>query len=110
MSIASRNSLLASLGRRLLWSLVPASVVIVAVWGTVFGEEGLLQRHTLKQRLFQAEDRLGVVQEENARLREQIGLMQREPMAVRRAAAEQLLAAEAGSTIYRFEPEPPPTR
>lgn len=106
MSTASRNSLLASLGRRLLWSLVPASVVVVAVWGTVFGEEGLLQRHALKQRLLQAEERLGEVEHENELLREQIGQMQRDPMALRRAAAEQLLAAEAGSTIYRFESEP----
>ena len=103
MSTASRKSLLASIGRRLLWSLVPASVIVLAIWSTVVGEEGLLQRHALKLRLLRAEERVGTVQAENAALRDQISRLGNDPVALRRAAAEQLLAAEAGSTIYRFE-------
>ncbi len=102
MSPAAR-ALLSSLGRRLLWSLIPASIVLAGVWGVVFGDDGLLERHALKQRLHRMEERVQVIEGENAQLRDEIRRLREDPVAVRRAAAEQLLAAEPGSTIYRLQ-------
>lgn len=96
------QSILSSLGRRLLWSLVPATIVVGAVWGVVFGDDGLLERHALKQQLYRMQDRVAAIEAENEKLRDEIRKSRTDPVAVRRAAAEQLLAAEPGSTIYRF--------
>lgn len=92
--------------RRLLWNLVPFAVVVGAVATTLIGEEGLLNRSVLKQRLFAMEQRVEDVNLENDRLRSQVRALQDDPRVVRRVAAEQLLVAPPGSTIYRFEAEP----
>lgn len=99
----ARSSLLSSLGRRLLWSLVPAAIVLTGVYGVVFADDGLLERHALKQRLHMMEARVSDIEVENAQLRDEIHRLREDPVAVRRAAAEQLLAAEPGSTIYRLQ-------
>lgn len=89
--------------RRLLWNLVPLAVVVGAVTTTLIGEEGLLNRHELKQRLYAMQARVEDVELENARLQAQVRALQDDPRAVRREAATQLLLAPEGSTIYRFE-------
>lgn len=78
-------------------------MLVVALWGVVFGEEGLLRRNALKQRLYGMQDRVSEVEQQNEALRGEIERLRDDPVEVRRAAAERLLAAEAGSTIYRFE-------
>lgn len=93
--------------RRLLWNLLPLAVVVGAVATTLIGEEGLLNRHAVKQRLYGVEDQVSQLQADNARLRARVRALQRDPDVVRRAAAEQLLVAEPGSTIYRFESSSP---
>jgi len=100
---SAQSSLLSSLGRRLLWSLVPAAIVLGAVWGVVFGDDGLIERHAIKQRQARVEERVTTLEAENAKLRDEIRRLREDPVAVRRAAAEQLLAAEPGSTIYRLQ-------
>lgn len=82
---------------------MPATIVIGAVAGVVFGDEGLLARHALKQRQIRMDERVEQIRHENEILREEIHSLRSDPVAVRRASAEQLLAAEAGSTIYRFQ-------
>lgn len=102
------SPLLPALLRRVLWSLVPAALIVGAVSGVVFGDEGLLARHALKQRLYRMDDRVEQIKAENEVLREQIQSLRSDPVAVRRASAEQLLAAPAGSTIYRFQADVAP--
>ena len=85
---------------------MPATIVVGAVWGVVFGDDGLLERHALKQRLIHMDERVEQIKAENSVLRDEIQSLRDDPVAVRRASAEQLLAAEAGSTIYRFETAP----
>ncbi len=82
---------------------MPATIVLVGIWGVVFGDDGLLERHALKLRLHRVQDRVQVIEVENAQLRDEILRLREDPVAVRRAAAEQLLAAEPGSTIYRLQ-------
>lgn len=82
---------------------MPASIILVGVWGVVFGDDGLLERHALKLRLLRVQDRVEAIEVENAQLRDEIRRLKEDPVAVRRAAAEQLLAAEPGSTIYRLK-------
>lgn len=88
--------------RRLVWNLVPLAVVVAAVATTLMGEDGLLRRHALKQRLLAIEDQLAQVEQENEGLAAEVRRLREDPSALRRAAAEELLVAEPGSTIYRF--------
>lgn len=89
--------------RRLLWNLVPVALVVGAVATTLIGEEGLLNRHAVKQRLYAMQDRVTALETQNARLRAEVRALHEDSLVVRRAAAEQLLVAAPGSTIYRFE-------
>ena len=45
------------------------------------------------------------IEAENAARRARVRSLRENPVAVKRAAAERLLAAEKGSTIYRFPPK-----
>lgn len=91
--------------------MIPALIAVGGVWGVVFGDEGLLKRHAVKQRLYVMQERVASIETENEALRLKIQRLREDPVALRRAAAEQLLAAEPGSTIYRFTdtgaPAPP---
>ncbi|MEC8423645.1 MAG: phage holin family protein [Myxococcota bacterium] len=91
-----------ALARRLIWNVLPAALVIGAVYVTVAGEAGLLARHTLKKRVQTTERAVSVLREQNAHKRARIAALKRDPRALQRAAAEELLAAPAGSTVYRF--------
>lgn len=82
--------------------MIPAVIAVGGIWGVVFGQEGLVRRHALKQRLFVMQERVTAIETENEVLRLKIQRLREDPIALRRAAAEQLLAAEPGSTIYRF--------
>ncbi len=95
-------SLQPALLRRLIWNVLPATVVVGAVWFALAGEEGLLRRHELKQQLIAIETHQRQVEADNAALRRQIRGLQSEVRAVEREAAGQLLLAQPGSTIYRF--------
>lgn len=89
--------------RRLLLNILPLMAVVGAISYTLMGEEGLLNRSALKQQLFATEDRALSLQADNAQLRAQIRSLREDPDAVKRLAAERLLIAEEGSTIYRFQ-------
>jgi len=88
--------------RRMIWNVVPAMVVVGALWMALGGEDGLLERHVLKQRLMSMGERVSQLEAENDEIRQQIRRLREEPAAVKRAVATQILAADAGSTIYRF--------
>jgi cell division protein FtsB len=92
----------AALFRRLVWNILPASLVVGIVGLVILGDEGLLARHALKQRLALTEEHATKLEEENAMLRAEIQRMRKDPLVVRRTVAESLYLAP-GATIYRFE-------
>ena len=83
--------------------MLPALLVVGVVSMTLFGQDGLLERDALKQRLYTTGARVAKLESGNEALRVEIRQLRREPVAVQRAAAEQLLSAPPGSTIYRFD-------
>jgi cell division protein FtsB len=89
--------------RRLVWNVVPVLMVLAAVQMALLGDDGLLKRHQVKQRLYSTQVHVDTVKVYNERLRARIRMLRTDPRYVKRAVAEKLLLAEAGSTIYRFE-------
>lgn len=92
--------------RRIIWNLVPVVLVIGALEIVLVGEDGLLARHQLKKRLYTTQAKMRQVKAENAALASRVRSLRENPAAVKREAAKRLLAAEAGSTIYRFPAAP----
>ena len=70
---------------------------------TLLGDEGMLNRHQVKRRLYATQAKVEQVKAENAALKARIRMLRQDPRFMKRAAAEHLLMAETGSTIYRFE-------
>lgn len=91
------------LKRRLIWNLAPAGLVLGALWYALMGADGLLDRNDMKQRLLATEDRVLQVEAQNAQLRRAIRALKTDEQAIRRAAAQELLVAEKGSTLYRLQ-------
>jgi cell division protein FtsB len=89
--------------RRVVWNLIPVVLVLGALDIVLVGEDGLLVRHQLKKRLYTTEALVGEVKRDNAVLVAQVRSLRENPAAVKREAAKRLLAAEKGSTIYRFQ-------
>jgi cell division protein FtsB len=89
--------------RRVVWNLIPVVLVLGALDIVLVGEDGLLVRHQLKKRLYTTEALVVEVKRDNARLAAQVRSLRENPAAVKREAAKRLLAAEKGSTIYRFQ-------
>lgn len=92
--------------RPLLWTLVNGALVVVvigATWSLLAGDSGLWRRHEVRQRLLETQARIEVIERENRHLRAEVRRLRSDPDAVRRAAAERLLVAPKGSTIYRFD-------
>lgn len=89
--------------RRLLWNLLPLAVVLFAVSTTLMGDEGLLRRHTVKQQLYARQDQVARLEAENAALAAEVRHLRRDRRVLTRAVAEELLLAEPGTTVYRFE-------
>jgi cell division protein FtsB len=98
-TIALNSALL----RRLIWNVLPAALVLGALYMTVAGEAGLLARHRLQQQVVVTELRVDRVQDENTLKRLRIDSLRGDPDALRREAAEQLLVAAPGSTVYRLD-------
>ena len=88
--------------RRIVWNLIPVVLVLGALEIVLVGEDGLLARHQLKKRLYTTQAKMQQVKVENAALAARVRSLRENPAAVKREAAKRLLAAEAGSTIYRF--------
>lgn len=88
--------------RRVVWNLVPVVLVLGALEVVLVGEDGLFVRHQLKKRLYSSQILMKQVRADNAVLAARVRSLRENPAAVRRAAANRLLAAEVGSTIYRF--------
>ncbi len=91
-----------ALARRLIWNVVPAALLVGALYMTLAGKEGLLARHAHKARVAQTHARIEALEAENARKRARVEALRQDPIVLRRVAAEQLLVADAGATLWRF--------
>ncbi|MFT5586768.1 MAG: cell division protein FtsB [Cognaticolwellia sp.] len=91
--------------RRLILGAVPFTLMGAVVLMTVFGDHGLVRRHELRQEKRSVDARVDELRSQNVELRRQINILEKHPAGVRRLAAEALLMAPPGSTIYRFESE-----
>ena len=85
-----------------LLTVVPALVAAVVIGLTVFGHDGLLRRHLLKQQLARVQEQVDQFQQENEILRREVLRLQQSRSAVERQAAEALLMAAPEAVIYRF--------
>lgn len=99
------STLSSTLVRRLLLSAVPFTVMGAVVLMTVFGDHGLVRRHELRQEKRAVDARIEELRDQNVELQREINILERDPIGTRRLAAEELLMAPEGSTIYRFEAE-----
>ena len=90
---------------RVLWNVFPIVLIVGAVGYTLAGEEGLLNRHAVKQELYATQEKVSSIEAENEALRAQIKALREDPDAVRRLAAERMFIAEPGSVIYHFPEE-----
>jgi len=89
--------------RRVVWNILPVSLVLGAVGMFFAGNDGFIERAQVKQHLYATQANVAAAQIENKALRSRIRLLRNDRRFVQRAAAEQLLMAEQGSTIYRFD-------
>ena len=88
--------------RRLLITVLPASLVVSMVYLAVFGSNGLVARHRLQLELDREGRRMEEVTAENASLRREIHELHGDALTLQRAAAEDLQLVPSGSTVYRF--------
>lgn len=97
--------------RHFVLTIVPALIALVVVGFALFGDHGLFRRHELRRQLAEMQSEVIRLERENLLLQREIKLVRERPEAIRRAAAEELLVAPRGSTIYRFsEPKEPERR
>jgi len=90
--------------KRLLFTVLPALVVVALVHATIMGDNGLVRRHRMQADLDRAHRKLAAMEAENARIEREVRQLRTDETTVRRAAAEELLLVPAGSVVYRFEP------
>ena len=90
------------LTKRLIWNVLPAAVVFLAMYLVVAGKSGLLARYSLKERVRSTQQAVSAVKESNEHKRARIAALKRDPAALRRAAADELFVAPPGATVYRF--------
>ena len=83
-------------------SVVPFVLMGAVVLMAIFGDHGLVRRHELRQRQVEIQQQVDTLRQENAELRRQIRLLDTHRIGLRRLAAEELLMAGEGATIYRF--------
>ncbi len=98
-----------SLFQRALLALLPAMIIAGLAASAVWGENGLLARHRLDQRLIVATEGLAALERDNHRLVRDLRTMDSDPIVLERMVAEELGWAQEGAVLYRFD-ELPPTR
>lgn len=90
--------------RRLFFAVIPALIMVLVGLSTVFGSEGLIRHQDLQEQVQAAKDDLAEVERQNQVLIYDLSTMERDPVAVERAVADELGYAKEGSTLYRFDP------
>jgi cell division protein FtsB len=89
---------------RFVLAVIPALFMVLVGLSTVFGSEGLLCHQDLQEQVQRAKANLAEVERENQLLIYDLSAMERDPVAVERAVADELGYAKEGSTLYRFDP------
>ncbi len=95
------------LARWLLLNGIPVLLMGGVVSLAIFGDHGLIRRHHLRAQQVEVEGRIADLSTENGELRRQLRVLGSSRQGVTRLAAEELLMAPEGSTIYRFDDETP---
>jgi cell division protein FtsB len=88
---------------RLLLAVVPALVIGAVAVSTLWGENGLYARHDLQAELVDAHAELGKIERENQRMLRELRMLERDPVVIERAVADELQWAREGTTLYRFD-------
>ncbi len=88
--------------QRVLYAVLPLVLIGSVVASTVLGEHGLIARHRLRGRLAAAHEQLAAIERENQRLIYELKGMDRDPVVLERAIAEELTWGQANAVIYRF--------
>jgi cell division protein FtsB len=89
--------------RRLVLTLVPALLLGAVGLSIVFGHHGLLRRQQLRAEVRAVSEELGRTERENHRLLLELAAMDRDPLAVERAIAEEIGRSRDGAVLYRFD-------
>ena len=89
--------------QRLVFVMLPTTVIAMVGAAAVWGENGLVERHRLEAELVQANAELATLERENQRLLRQLKVGAEDPIAVERLVAEELGWGTPSATLYRFE-------
>jgi cell division protein FtsB len=89
-------------------AIVLGSAIALAalVLGSLFGDRGMLQLLRQQRRSQALALEIEHLQQENARLAEQVRALRAEPRAVERLAREELGLVRAGETVFLLRDEP----
>ena len=90
---------------RILWAVLPSAIVVCTLFIVLFGDQGLIARSHYKQVLYQTRIDNIDLQKENKDLALQIRRMKSGQSQLELRAADKLLQAQTGVTIYRFVDE-----
>jgi len=88
-------------------ALLPAIILASLAASAVWGDSGLIARQRLADDLQRSNAELARTQRENQRLLRSLRVMEEDPRVLERLVAEELGWARAGTTLYRFEANPP---
>jgi cell division protein FtsB len=89
--------------QRLMYTLLPVLLIGAVFVSTLWGEHGVMARHRLRARLADANAELASIERENQRLILELKGMDRDPVVLERAIADEIAWGQAGAVIYRFE-------
>lgn len=87
---------------RVVFNIIPVTLVVGIIYLAIFGETGLIRRMELRADLERTERKLDLTRQENLRLQREVLQLRDSETTLRRAAAEELLLVPPGSTVYRF--------
>lgn len=88
---------------RHLQSLLFAAILVGGGLFTLFGRGGVARRDALQADLAVSRDELAAIERDNQRLILELSALERDPVVVERAVADEIEYAREGATIYRFE-------
>jgi cell division protein FtsB len=87
-----------------------ASIIVVVglLVGSLFGDRGLLQLVSQRQRADALAREIEQLKADNSRLAVEIGALRRDPSAIERLAREELGLVRPGETVFLIREEPSP--
>ncbi|MCA9489094.1 MAG: septum formation initiator family protein [Alphaproteobacteria bacterium] len=89
--------------RLLLFTIVPASVLVFAAAIAVWGDNGLLVRHQLRESLASSQADLADLDAENRQLLREMRTMRQDPVVLERMVADELKWGREGDVIVQFD-------